>query len=52
MTTLDWHGERAGVVIPEWARSPFLLHPGVRWGSEITVVGGAAATISPTLAQE
>jgi len=42
----------AGVVIPEWARSPLLLHTGVRYGSEITVVGGAAATISPTLVQE
>lgn len=42
----------AGVVIPEWARSPFLLHTGVRYGSEITVVGGAAATVSPTLVRD
>lgn len=40
----------AGVVIPEWARSPFLLHAGVRYGSELTVVGGFAATTAPALA--
>jgi hypothetical protein len=40
----------AGVVIPEWARTPFLLHTGVRYGSEITVVGGVAATGAPALA--
>lgn len=39
----------AGVVIPEWARSPFLLHAGVRYGSEVTVVGGTAATVAPVL---
>lgn len=42
----------AGVVIPEWARSPFLLHTGVRYGSEITIVGGAAATTSPVLVRD
>ena len=41
-----------GVVVPAWARSPFLLYTGVRLGNEITVVGGAAATISAPLAIE
>ena len=40
----------AGVIIPEWARSPFLLHTGVRYGSDITVVGGTASTSAPALA--
>ena len=34
----------AGVVIPAWAQTPFLLSTGVRAGGEITVVGAAAAT--------
>jgi hypothetical protein len=33
----------AGIVVPAWSRTPFLLHLGVRYGGEITVVGGAAA---------
>ena len=41
-----------GVVVPAWARSPFLLYNGVRFGNEITVLGGAAATISPPLLRE
>lgn len=38
---------QAGVVVPAWSRSPFLLHLGVRAGAEITIVGGAAATTAP-----
>ena len=41
----------AGVVIPEWARSPFLLHTGVRYGAEVTVVGGMAATSTPAFSE-
>lgn len=39
----------AGVVVPAWAKSPFLLYTGVKLGPEITVVGGAAATTAPAL---
>ena len=38
---------QAGVAVPAWSRSPYLLHLGVRAGAEITVVGGAAATTAP-----
>lgn len=41
-----------GVVMPAWARSPFLLYSGLRMGNVITVVGGAAATMSPPLLRE
>ncbi len=41
-----------GVVIPAWARSPFLLYTGLRLGNEITVVGGAAATMAPPLLKD
>ena len=41
--------KESGVVIPVWAQSPFLLYSGVKFGTEITVVGGAAATASPVL---
>jgi hypothetical protein len=37
----------AGVVVPAWSRSPFLLHLGVRAGPEITVFGAAAAGAAP-----
>ena len=38
---------QAGVVVPAWSRSPYLLHLGVRAGAEITIVGGGAATTAP-----
>ena len=50
-TTLQVLNE-AGVVIPVWARSPFLLYSGVRFGTEITIAGGAAATTVPALASQ
>lgn len=34
----------AGVAIPIWARTPFLLSTGVRKGGEVTVLGAGAAT--------
>lgn len=40
---------QAGVVVPAWSQTPFLLYTGVKLGSEITVVGGAAATVAPAL---
>jgi hypothetical protein len=39
----------AGVVVPAWSRTPFLLHLGVRAGPEITVFGGAAAAVAPAV---
>lgn len=43
---------QAGVVMPAWSRTPFLLNLGVRAGAEITVVGGAAATTAPAFADK
>jgi hypothetical protein len=39
--------QEAGIVIPAWSRTPFLLHLGVRAGAEITIVGGTAAALAP-----
>lgn len=39
----------AGVVVPYWSQTPFLLHLGVNAGAEITVMAGTAATVSPWL---
>lgn len=39
----------AGIVVPEWSRTPFLLHLGARAGTPITIVGGVAATGVPAL---
>lgn len=44
--------QEGGVVIPAWARSPFLLYTGVKFGAEITVVGAAAATTTPALLKD
>lgn len=41
-----------GVVIPAWAQSPFLLYSGVKFGTEITVVSGTAATMTPALMRD
>ncbi len=38
---------QAGVVVPAWSRSPYLLQLGVRAGPEITVFGGTAAAAAP-----
>ena len=37
--------QEAGIVVPAWSRTPFLLHLGVRAGAEISIVGGTAAAI-------
>lgn len=39
----------AGIVVPEWSRTPLLLHVGVNAGTEITIVGGAAAAAGGAL---
>jgi hypothetical protein len=41
--------QEAGVVVPAWSRTPYLLHLGVNYGAEITVVAGTAATTMPVL---
>lgn len=41
--------QEAGVVVPAWSRTPYLLHLGVNYGAEITVVAGSAATTMPVL---
>ena len=41
--------QEAGVVVPAWSQTPFLLHLGVTAGAEITVMAGTAATVSPWL---
>lgn len=47
-TTTALHVLReAGVVMPAWSRTPFLLQLGVRAGPEITVFGAAAASAVP-----
>jgi hypothetical protein len=35
--------KEAGIVVPAWSRSPFLLHLGLKAGAEISVVGGTVA---------
>ncbi|MCA8909733.1 MAG: hypothetical protein KDA64_17855 [Rhodospirillaceae bacterium] len=35
--------ESSGIAIPAGVRTPFLLYRDVRWGKEITIVGGSAA---------
>ena len=37
--------QQAGIVVPAWSQSPFLLHLGINVGPEITVVGGTAAVV-------
>lgn len=37
----------AGIVVPEWSRTPFLLHLGVNWGAEISILGGSTGTLAP-----
>jgi hypothetical protein len=49
-TTTALHVLReAGIVVPAWSRSPFLLQLGVRAGPEITMFGGAAAALAPAV---
>jgi hypothetical protein len=38
--------QEAGIVVPAWSRTPFLLHLGVNAGAEITIVGGTAAAVA------
>jgi len=47
-TTVRTVLQEAGIVVPAWSRTPFLLHLGVNVGPDITIVGGAAAALSPT----
>lgn len=49
-TAINVLGE-AGVVVPAWARSPALLHLGVRAGPEITFFAGAAGAAAPDVVQ-
>jgi hypothetical protein len=46
-TTVRTVLQEAGIVVPAWSQSPFLLHLGVNVGPEITVVGGTAAALGP-----
>ena len=48
-TTVRTVLQEAGIVVPAWSRTPFLLHLGVNVGPDITIVGGAAAALSPTI---
>ncbi len=41
--------QQAGIVVPQWSRTPFLLHLGLNHGAEITFVGGAVATGAPAI---
>lgn len=41
--------QQAGVLVPAWSRSPFLLQLGVQAGPEITFLGGAMGTVAPSL---
>jgi hypothetical protein len=40
----------AGVLVPAWSQSPFLLSLGLRAGPEITFLGGTIGTVTPALA--
>lgn len=44
-TTVRTVLQQAGIVVPAWSQTPFLLHLGVNVGPEITVVGGTAAVL-------
>ena len=48
-TTVRTVLQEAGIVVPAWSQTPFLLHLGVNVGPDITIVGGAAAALSPTI---
>jgi hypothetical protein len=50
-TALDVLG-KAGVLVPAWSRSPFLLSLGMRAGPEITFLGGSIGTVTPVLAPQ
>ena len=50
-TALDVLG-KAGVLVPAWPRSPFLLSLGMRAGPEITFLGGTTGTVTPVLAPQ
>lgn len=39
----------AGVLVPAWSRSPFLLSLGMRAGPEITFLGGTMGSVAPAL---
>jgi hypothetical protein len=45
-TTVRTVLQEAGIVVPDWSQTPFLLHLGVIAGPEITLVGGTAAVVS------
>lgn len=49
VTTVRTVLQEAGIVVPAWSQTPFLLHLGVRAGPEITVVGGTAAVVGETI---
>lgn len=41
--------QEAGIIVPYWSKTPYLLHLGVNYGAEITVMASAAATTAPVL---
>ena len=48
-TTVRTVLQEAGIVVPAWSQTPFLLYLGVKAGPEITFVGGTAAALGPPL---
>jgi len=43
---------QAGILVPAWSQSPFLLSLGMRAGPEITFFGGMIGTVAPALGSQ